>query len=79
VPGLTPIVEPTFAAASVGFRPARAAHQAVQAGRHAISEGYRRAVDSDVKKCVDNVNVDGLRERRARKMADRALRHWIGR
>jgi RNA-directed DNA polymerase len=47
--------DPTFSDHSYGFRPGRAAHQAVEAAQRYIAEGYRFVVDLDLEKFLDRV------------------------
>ena len=63
---LGPLFEPRFSAHSYGFRPGRSAHQAVQAARAYIQEGYDWVVDIDLEKFFDRVNHDMLMARVAR-------------
>lgn len=47
---LTPVFDPGFSPWSFGFRPTRSAHQAVEASRAFIEDGYRWVVDVDLEK-----------------------------
>jgi RNA-directed DNA polymerase len=60
---LGPLFEPTFSEHSYGFRPGRNAHQAVEAARKHIEEGYRWMVDIDLERFFDTVNHDRLMAR----------------
>lgn len=60
---LSPVFEPTFSTHSYGFRPGRDAHQAVQAARGYITEGYIWVVDIDLERFFDTVNHDRLMAR----------------
>jgi RNA-directed DNA polymerase len=72
---LQPIFDPTFSAASFGFRPGRSAHQAVLAARAHLRAGHRWVVDLDLEKFFDRVNHDVLMARVARRVKDpRVLR-----
>lgn len=76
---LSPIFEPTFSAASYGFRPGRSAHQAVQAAQRYVAEGRRIVVDLDLEKFFDRVNHDLLMGRLAQKIGDRRVLQLIRR
>jgi group II intron reverse transcriptase/maturase len=67
---LQPIFEPTFSAASYGFRPGRSAHQAVRQARQYVAQGKRWVVDMDLEKFFDRVNHDLLMSKLAVKIAD---------
>lgn len=53
-------IDPTFSELSYGFRPRRSAHQAVRKVRSYIVEGYRVAVDVDLRQFFDRVDHDVL-------------------
>jgi len=57
---LTPIFEKTFSDNSFGFRPRRSAHDAVKRCQEYINQGYKWAVDIDLKAYFDTVNHDIL-------------------
>lgn len=67
---LQPLYEPTFSAASYGFRPKRTAHQAVRRAQTYIREGKRWVVDIDLESFFDRVNHDVLMSRVARVVSD---------
>jgi RNA-directed DNA polymerase len=67
---LQPIFEPTFSAASYGFRPGRNAHQAVRQARAYVAQGKRWVVDIDLEKFFDRVNHDLLMGKLAMKIGD---------
>jgi RNA-directed DNA polymerase len=67
---LQPIFEPTFSAASYGFRPGRNAHQAVRQARQYVAQGKRWVVDMDLEKFFDRVNHDLLMGKLAAKIGD---------
>jgi len=67
---LQPIFEPTFSAASYGFRPGRSAHQAVRQARQHVAQGKRWVVDMDLEKFFDRVNHDLLMSKLAPKIGD---------
>lgn len=76
---LVPIFDPAFAGHSFGFRPARSAHQAVNAARGLIHNGYGWVVDVDLDRFFDRVGHDVLMARLARKVADRKVLRLIRR
>ncbi len=76
---LTGIFDPGFASSSYGFRPGRSAHQAVEAGRGFVEEGYRWVVDVDLEKFFDRVNHDALMARVARKVSDKRVLRLVRR
>jgi RNA-directed DNA polymerase len=76
---LSPIFEPTFSAASYGFRPGRNAHQAIQAAQQYVAEGRRVVVDLDLEKFFVRVNHDLLMGRLAQEVGDRRVLQRIRR
>lgn len=76
---LQPIFEPGFSESSYGFRPARNAHQAVQAAQRYVRAGKRFVVDLDLEKFFDRVNHDILMSRVARKVKDKRVLKLIRR
>jgi RNA-directed DNA polymerase len=75
---LTPIFDPDFSEHSHGFRPLRSAKDAVRELREYIRQGYRIAVDLDLRKFFDTVNQDVLMARIARKVHDKRVLKLIG-
>jgi RNA-directed DNA polymerase len=69
--------DPTFAAASYGFRPGRSAHQAVTQAQEYITCGYRIVVDLDLEKFFDRVNHDVLMGLVAKRVTDKRLLRLI--
>lgn len=67
---LQSIFEPTFSAASYGFRPGRNAHQALRQARQYVAQGKRWVVDMDLEKFFDRVNHDLLMSKLAGKIGD---------
>jgi len=57
---LSPIFEKTFSEYSYGFRPNRGCHDALKKCREYINDGYKWAVDIDLKAYFDTVNHDKL-------------------
>ena len=76
---MTPLFEGGFSAHSYGFRPGRRAHDAVEAARGYIGEGYDWVVDIDLEKFFDRVNHDKLMARVARVVKDRRVLKLIRR
>ena len=74
---LEPIFDPGFSQHSYGFRPGRSAHQAVEAARGFLEDGYRWVVDVDLEQFFDRVNHDKLMHRVARRVADKRLLRLI--
>lgn len=67
---LQPMFEPTFSAASYGFRPGRNAHQALRQARAHVAQGKRWVVDMDLERFFDRVNHDLLMSKLAAKIGD---------
>jgi RNA-directed DNA polymerase len=76
---LSPLFEPEFSSSSYGFRPGKSAHQAVEAARAYVAEGYRWVVDMDLEKFFDRVNHDLLMGKLAAKVGDRRILKLIRR
>jgi len=70
---LTPIFDPGFSGSSHGFRTGHSTHQAVEAARNLVREGYDWVVDLDVKQFFDRVNHDILMSRVARRVKDKRV------
>lgn len=70
---LEPLLDPAFSPHSYGFRPGKSAHQALEAARGYVAEGYVWVVDLDVEKFFDRVNHDMLMGRLARRVTDKRL------
>jgi RNA-directed DNA polymerase len=75
---LSPLFEPGFSAYSYSFRPKRCAHQAVYQLREYIREGYRIAVDVDLRQFLDTVNHDVLMHLVAKRVNDKRVLGLIG-
>ena len=65
--------DPTFSAASYGFRPGRSAHQAVERAQEHIAAGFAMVVDLDLEKFFDRVNHDVLMGLVAKRVTDRRI------
>jgi group II intron reverse transcriptase/maturase len=74
---LDPLFDPTFAASSYGFRPGKSAHQALEAARQYVAEGYDWVVDLDLEKFFDRVNHDMLMGRLAKRIGDKRVLRLI--
>jgi RNA-directed DNA polymerase len=70
---LEPILDPSFSAASFGFRPGRSAHDALARAREYVADGRSVVVDIDLEKFFDRVNHDVLMARLARRIGDKRL------
>lgn len=70
---LNTIFDPGFSPSSYGFRPGRSAHQAIQAARVHMEEGFGIVVDMDLEKFFDRVNHDKLMSLIARKVKDKRV------
>ena len=71
-------VDSTFSEYSYGFRPRRSAHQAVRKVRSYIVEGYRVAVDVDLRQFFDRVDHDVLMHYVGRHVQDKRVMALIG-
>jgi len=74
---LDPILDPTFSESSYGFRRGRNAHQALEAAREYVAEGYNWVVDLDLEKFFDRVNHDMLMGRLAKRIGDKRVLRLI--
>jgi RNA-directed DNA polymerase len=63
----------TFSEMSLGFRPGRSAHQAVEQAQAYIASGYAVVVDIDLEKFFDRVNHDILMGLIAKRVADKRI------
>jgi RNA-directed DNA polymerase len=76
---LEPLFDPTFSLNSYGFRPGKSAHQALEAARQYVAEGYDWVVDLDLEKFFDRVNHDILMGRLAKRIGDKRILRLIRR
>jgi RNA-directed DNA polymerase len=78
---LEPIFETDFLDCSYGFRPGRSAHQALQAIRANLAEGYREVYDADLQGYFDSIPHDKLMACLGMRIADRSVlrlvRMWL--
>ncbi len=75
---LQPLFEPTFSEHSYGFRPGRSAHEAVEAARAYVREGYTWVVDMDITQFFDRVNHDLLMHRLGQTVKDKRVMRIVG-
>jgi RNA-directed DNA polymerase len=74
---LEPIFEADFDPNAYGYRPRRAARDAVQVVHEALCDGYTDVVDADLSKYFDSIPHQELLQSVARRVVDRALLHLI--
>lgn len=78
---LEPIFEADFRECSYGYRPARHAHQALQAVQANLREGYRAIYDADMQAYFDTIPHDKLMKCVEQRVADRSvlrlIRWWL--
>ncbi len=75
---LEPIFEADFEECSYGFRPGRSAHQALEAIRQNLLEGYAAVYDADLKGYFDSIPHDKLMACLGMRIADRTVLKLIG-
>jgi RNA-directed DNA polymerase len=74
---LEPIFEADFHECSYGFRPGKSAHQAVNAIREHLRNGYREIYDADLKGYFDTIPHDQLMKCLQMRITDRSVLHLI--
>jgi RNA-directed DNA polymerase len=78
---LEPIFEADFLDSSFGFRPGRSAHQAVDAIREHLRDGYREVYDADLQAYFDTIPHDQLMKCLRMRVVDRQvlrlIRQWL--
>jgi len=74
---LEPIFETDFTDSSFGFRPGKSAHQAVNAIRRHLNNGYREVYDADLKGYFDTIPHDQLLKALRMRVVDRHVLHLI--
>ena len=67
---LQPLIDPTFSEHSYGFRPGRAARDAILAAQQYVQDGFRVVVDVDLAQFFDRVNHDILIDRLRKRVND---------
>ena len=75
---LNPIFDVDFSDNSYGFRYSRRAHTAIEAISEASQEGFKWAIDCDLKSFFDTVNHDLLVYQLSKKIKDKRVLHLIG-
>ena len=76
---LSELFDPGFSESSFGFRPGRSAHDAAEAAKGYIADGYRVGVVVDLDSFFDRVQHDVLMARVARRVDDKRLLRLIDR
>src|SRR5260370_14792536 len=78
---LEPIFEADFLDCSYGFRPERSAHQALEAIRANLADGFREVYDADLQGYFDSIPHDKLMACLRMRIADRTvlklIRMWL--
>ena len=78
---LEPIFEADFLECSYGYRPARSAHDALQAIEQSLRAGYTAVYDADLQAYFDTIPHDKLIKAVERRVADRSvlnlIRMWL--
>lgn len=79
---LEPIFEADFLECSYGYRPARRAHDALEAIQENLRQGYTAVYDADLQAYFDTIPHDKLMKCVERRVADRSvlglIRMWLG-
>lgn len=78
---IEPIFEADFLDCSYGFRPGRSAHQAIDAIRRHLQNGFREVYDADLKGYFDTIPHDQLMKCLRMRIVDRSvlklIRMWL--
>lgn len=78
---LEPIFEADFLESSYGFRPGKSAHQALEAIKVNLEEGYTAVYDADLESYFDSIPHDKLMKALEMRIADRSvlklIRMWL--
>ena len=82
---LTPVLDPTFADASFGYRPGRSVAMAVRAVGRLRSRGFTHVVEADIVRCFERIPQGPLLDRLENALAGRAggsrvadlAAHWM--
>ena len=76
---LSPIFDADFSDSSYGYRVGKNAHQAVEAARSYVAEGYSWVVDMDLEQFFDHMNHDIVMRKVAEKVRDKRVLKLIRR
>jgi len=78
---IEPIFEADFLDSSFGFRPGKSAHQAIEAIREYLANGFTEVYDADLKSYFDTINHENLMKCVERRITDRSvlslIRMWL--
>jgi RNA-directed DNA polymerase len=78
---IEPIFEADFLESSYGFRPGKSAHQAIEAIREYLANGFTEVYDADLKSYFDTINHENLMKCVEQRIADRSvlslIRLWL--
>jgi RNA-directed DNA polymerase len=74
---LEPIFEADFTDSSFGFRPGKSAHQAIDAIRQHLDDGYWQVYDADLQGYFDTIPHDQLLQCLRMRLTDRSVLHLI--
>lgn len=74
---LEPIFEADFLDCSFGFRPEKSAHQALEAIRESLKEGYREVYDADLQAYFDTIPHEQLMAALRMRITDRSVLRLI--
>jgi RNA-directed DNA polymerase len=74
---LEPVFEPDFQPGSFGYRPKKAAHDAIKRVAEAIVQRKTRVIDLDLRSYFDNVRHDRLLEKVAKRVDDADIMHLL--
>ena len=74
---LEPIFEADFLDCSYGFRPGKSAHQAIDAIRQHLADGFREVYDADLQGYFDTIPHDQLLKCLRMRMVDRSVLHLV--
>lgn len=74
---LEPIFEADFLDSSFGFRPGKSAHQAIDAIRQHLADGYREVYDADLQGYFDTIPHEQLLKCVRMRITDRSVLHLL--
>jgi RNA-directed DNA polymerase len=75
---LEPIFEADFLPCSLGFRPKRSAHQALEVVRTIVNKGAVWVLDADISDCFGSLSFDAIMAQLARRVSDAKMLKLIG-